>query len=268
MGTVDFESSGFVQHTGTGNLNINAVKITQSSRINFSAGDRNYTITRTSLTELAQVNLSGTGAGIADTITDTNVNTRSIITMSATGGAPNGIIYCNTTGVTGGISINGTSSGQTVDRCNTYNGQFTVSNCTVPTSYLMNSVSDGSTIQILNTAVSKGMQYCTATGLATISVTGAVAGTLSYSSADTQSTINISGTCGSATHLVAMTGSIINANGGAAHQRIYTDSGGAITTGNFSQTNIALRSPVGVTCTVANTNRATYLGLVSALPIV
>jgi hypothetical protein len=88
-----FNSSGFVFHDGTGNVILSAVQMSESSRVFVQSGDRNFTLNRVTGTELAQFNLSGTGAAVTDNILDTNVSSRAVVTFSSTGAAGNNLFY-------------------------------------------------------------------------------------------------------------------------------------------------------------------------------
>jgi hypothetical protein len=265
----DLESSGFVQHGGTGILNVRDVKITQSSRVNVTGGDRNYDIDRVTLTEIGQANLSGTGAGIVDAIIDTQINSRASITLSATGAVQNRVIYSDLSGLSGTVSITGTSSGQTVQRFIGANGAFSVANCTALTNYESNFCGNLSSINVSNLAVSKDVNYASLTNVSTLSVNaGTVAGAVNYVDISGASTVTVNGPTGTISRASCEDGGQILFNGGATHSQISKKMSGIFTTGNFSHANVAHWTTASKTATVANSNRADYLGLLSSVPII
>jgi hypothetical protein len=262
-------SNAFIFLGGLGNLTVNACTLSQSSRINqTSTSDRNYQITRVTGSEVAQISLTGTGVGIADAITDTNITSRAIVSLGATGAVANSVLYSDIKGISGSVSIVGTSSAQTVQRLTVMNGQFNVTNCTAASTHDFNSVATGSSVSVSGLTVVKNLVQCSADTGGTINVSGTVAGQLTYLRASDAGSINVSGTCGTVTRASAEGGGTINFTGGAAHNQVSKKNVGSFTTNNFNQDNVLCWTTAPVTATAANSNRATYLGLSSLVPIV
>jgi hypothetical protein len=254
------DSQGFIEVSGTGNTTVTACTVTELSRINVLSGDRSYTITRTTLNEVGQLNLSGTGAGVLDTVTDTRVMTGGAINMSATGAATNRINYSTVSGSFGGINISGATTGQQVERVVTQNGSFVILGCTAPMAHSYCTALSGSTIRLNGLSVSKPLEYIHAEQSSTFDVsTATVAGALRYIRVTDFGDVRVNGVAGTVTRAVAQQGGLIVFNGGAAHASITKANPGTLTTGNFSHTNVIATRPISVTLTAPNTSRGNDL---------
>lgn len=261
-------SSCTIFHKGIGTLNIAQCFFDGSSSLVLnSISDRTYTITRNILTSVSSIVLQGTGAGINDNIQDSTLNSRGRITMSATGAVTNSITASVVSGANGIIQITGGSSGQTVQECKAESASIIVNNCTATQVHNFIYARTGGTVNINNLAVVKQCTNIDTFQQGTVSVTGTVAGNITSIVCSNIGQVNISGVAGAVTGVLAEQG-IVAINGGASHNRIIKQMTGTLTTGNFNQTNIIAITPNNITCTAANTNRATYLGVTNLLPII
>ena len=253
---------------GTGNLSISQCSVNGSSIISTSGiSTRNYIITRVVQESVSAINLQGTGIGINDNIQDSTLNSRGRITMSATGAVANSITSAVVSGSNGIIQITGGSSGQTVRECKADSALISISNCTATQVHNLISARTGGTVSLTNLTVVKQCTNIDTYQQGVINVSGTVAGNIANVVCFNLGQVNISGTAGAITGVSAEQG-VIAINGGASHNRIIKKMTGTLTTGNFNQTNIVAITPNNITCTAANTNRATYLGVTNLLPII
>jgi hypothetical protein len=165
------------------------------------------------------------------------------------------------------LNIGGTSEGQNVDRLECFNGSFSIVNCTAPMSHIANRVETLGSIGFTGLAVAKPMQACSSTENSSIQVTGGIAGSIIRVRALGVSNIAINGTAGSISTASAEDQSTLTMNGGATQTRISVKMGGTFTTGGIAHNTVAWWTSASLLATVANNNRATYLGLVSTLPV-
>jgi hypothetical protein len=253
---------------GTGNLSISQCSVNGSSTISTAGiSTRNYIVTRVIQGSVSGINLQGTGIGINDNIQDSTLNSRGRITMSATGAVANSITSSVVYGANGIIQITGGSSGQTVQECKADSALISISNCTATQVHNFISARTGGTVSLTNLTVVKQCTNIDTYQQGVINVSGTVAGNISNVVCFNLGQVNISGTAGAITGVLAEQG-VVAINGGASHNRIIKKMTGTLTTGNFNQTNIIAITPNNVTCTAANTNRATYLGVTNLLPII
>lgn len=261
-------SSSTIFHRGIGTLNIAQCFLYGSSQIDLSPlATRTFILTRNTLNGVSSISLQGVGTGITDNIQDCTLNTRGRVILSASGAVTNTITSGIISGANGIMQIIGTSSGQTLQECKADSATIIVNNCTATQVHNFISARTGGTVNINNLAVVKQCTNIDTYQQGTVSVTGTVAGNISSIVAFNLGQVNISGVAGAVIGVLAEQG-IVAINGGASHNRILKQMGGTLTTGNFNQTNIIAITPNNITCTAANTNRATYLGLVSTLPII
>jgi hypothetical protein len=164
--------------------------------------------------------------------------------------------------------IAGNSSGHLIDRLTADNGSFVISDCSVGTIHNTNHVIGQGSVLLSGLAVSKAVSNCTISEFGALQVTGGVAGDISMCTVGMGSSLNINGTCGSATLVSAEDQSTVTLDGGAVHNRISVKLGGNFTSGAFSHTGVSYWTNAAITATAANTNRSTYRGLVSTLPVI
>jgi len=253
---------------GTGNLSISQCSVNGSSTISTAGiSTRNYIVTRVIQESVSGINLQGTGIGINDNIQDSTLNSRGRITMSATGAVANSIKSAVVSGANGIIQITGGSSGQTVQECKADSALISISNCTATQVHNFISARTGGTVSLTNLTVVKQCTNIDTYQQGVINVSGTVAGNIASVVCFNLGQVNISGTAGDITGVSAEQG-VVAINGGASHNRIIKKMTGTLTTGNFNQTNIIAITPNNITCTAANTNRATYLGVTNLLPII
>lgn len=259
-------NNSFIYKRGTGNLTISATNMNNSSRIDNISGDRNYSISRVSMNELSQINLSGTGA-IQDNILDCSMQDRAVISISATGLTANQILYGSFTGLSSGVTFTGTTTGQVVQQSVTENGTITFTNCTAANSHSQLYVRGGGTIQVTGLNIAKTLNNISVAGggnflMNTPTATGAISNVM----CNEGGTCSITAACGSVTQVSVHQGTL-NLNGGATHVRIDKKMLGTLTSGNFTLQNVIYYSTVNLACTANNTNRTTILGFTSTVPV-
>ena len=184
----------------------------------------------------------------------------------ACSGAANTLQRCTVIGSASNIQILGTSGAALYNRVNALSGGSVVQNNLGNALTLTQCfVSAGSTINLQNCAAGQNMQYIYVERQGSLTVNKTTNNVIQAVRVDNASfTIN------------ATTGNIINAtvNGGSLVINDGVISGmtkmmaGTLTINTGTQSNIWYQSPVNKTITASNTNRAEYLGLVSAVPLV
>lgn len=260
-------SSSFIYQQAIGNLTVSQSEIIGSSGVNHISGDRNYSISRLSISEVARANLSGTGNLVTDIIQDCNIDSRGTINNSATGVAANQLLYSRIRGLSGTINITGTSTGQIVQRCEANDAALQFINMTIANAHDLHSANQGGSITFQNIGVVKNTSYFRTQSLGTINASNlTITGNMTRVEAINSGNINISGTAGTITQVLSEQGTI-NINGGTSHININKRMGGVLTTGNFTSNNVQHHSPTSKTYTTNNLNRADYLGVVSSVPI-
>ena len=184
----------------------------------------------------------------------------------ACSGAANTLQRCTVIGSASSIQILGTSGAALYNRVNALSGGSVVqSNLSNALTLTQCFVSAGSSINLQNCAAGQNMQYIYVERQGSLTVNKTTNNVIQAVRVDNASfTIN------------ATTGNIINAtvNGGSLVINDGVISGmtkmmaGTLTINTGTQSNIWYQSPVNKTITASNTNRAEYLGLVSAVPLV
>lgn len=260
-----FDGTTTISKTGTGPLSATETRFDGNSRLNTS-NTRGLNISRCSFDNLVQVTQSGTGTAV-DNIVDSMADTRGTYSLSSSGVNAHVVNYAKVSGLGGNLVINGTSSGQTLNRIKidastmnfTNNIDNTYSNCTLI---------DGSTANITGMTVAKTVNNMQARVGSTINITNpTTAGALTAIVADNSAIININGTAGTANTLQARNGATLTFNGGNS-TRVIKELSGTLTTGNFTHNGVIVINPISVTLTAANTNRSSYLGVVSSTPLI
>lgn len=260
-------SGGLIQKQNTGALTVSSNELNTGGRIVFNT-TRNLSCSRTLLTNLATINATAvTGAGITDQIADCVADARATITISATGAVANSILYSNVNGLSGLLTITGTSSGQLMQRCTAINATIIMSNNTANNTIDLSIAEEQGNISIQNMTITKSFQYFNCKNSANIivnAVTGA--GSHSYLFAENGGNITISGGATVSQYLFARNQGAITQNGGQSIN-ITKEMVGTITTGAFNHSNLIMISPQSITLTGSNINRTTYFGLVSTVPL-
>ncbi len=224
---------------------------------------RSYNLTGTTALD-ANLNLTGTN-NIVDIIRQCYFAQNATLTLGCDGAA-NTIQRCTAVGNGTSIQILGTSGGAVYNNVNVLSDSSVVQNNLGNALTLTECfVSAGSSINLQNCAAGQNMQYIYVERQGSLTVNKTTNNVIQAVRVDNASfTIN------------ATTGNIINAtvNGGSLVINDGVISGmtkmmaGTLTINTGTQSNIWYQSPVNKTITASNTNRAEYLGLVSAVPLV
>ena len=151
--TTRVESNSYIYHRGTGVLNVTQSGLTGSSSIDVQSGDRSYNLTRMGMRAASRVTLTGTGA-VTDNINDIDMGERGLINISCSGAA-NSILYCVVTGLSGAISMTGTTGAQSVNRIKCMDGSFAFTNCTANTAATLCEASDAGVISFNGVVTAK-----------------------------------------------------------------------------------------------------------------
>lgn len=255
-----------INKNGTGLLTISNSEFNSNGRILFSSV-RGLSCTRVSVSNLATIQSTATaGAGVTDGVTDVSLNSRATLTHNATGALGNNFSQCSATGLSGALTIGGTSTANTIQR-GIANGATIQMSGNVTNTVNIAIAENVGNINVQNMTVTKTMNYLTSRNNGSINITNPTgAGSISFIFSENGSNITISGTAGTSSYLYARNQGAIAHNGGNS-TNITKDMVGTITTGNFTHSNLYMISPTSITLTANNANRATYLGVVSSVPL-
>ena len=264
--TSTLTNSTIIQHTGIGNLTITDTEFSSNSRVTLSS-TRNLTITRGKFASLSQILQSGTGA-FTDSIVDSESGTRGVYNLSSTGAGGNLINYGRVEGLGGNFNISGTSMSQVFNRVKADAATYNFTNNTVANTYSNMSITDGCTATFQNMAVTKNfnnVQLDNGSFLNVNAPTGV--GTIQGIAARDSATININGTARAGNGIYAKERGTVTFNGGNCTD-ITKEMNGVLTTGAFTHNNVMMINPISQTLTANNTNRSSYLGVVSSVPLI
>jgi len=257
-------SSSYIYKRNTGSLSVSGSEIIGASGLDAQSGTRSYIFNRIRMSEAARATLTGTGA-VTDSVNEMVLQNRGGLNITCSGAA-NTLNYNFVSGLSGQITLSGTTGGQVVQRTHCIDATFTLANCTAVMTHDLNQFHQAGNCTVSNLSVAKPLTYCR-TENASISVTGTVAGSITRINARNGSSVNISGTTGTVNQ-VDVSGGSVTINGGVSHFNLFKTMGGTLTTGNFTTSNIAHHSSVSKTLTANNTSRADYLGVASTLPLI
>jgi hypothetical protein len=259
--TTRVEASSYIYKRHTGVLVIAQCHLQGSSGIDAQSGTRSYNMSRCVGFEVARYTFTGTGA-VTDTLSDVDVRFRGQVSISCSGPA-NSILYCGVEGLSGAISLSGTTGSQSMNRLKARDGSFSFANSTVNVGAVLCTAEDAGNITFTGVAAAKTCQYLSARSQGAIVVNNSTGGgTLTTIEVHAGGTYVVSGAAGAASRIDVAQGTVAH-NGGAlanCHKRLT----GTLTTGNFTHTNIAHVMPTNRTLTAANTNRGEYVGLGNA----
>ena len=252
-----------VQTNGTGNLTLTSSTLDGSSDINITAGDRNYTFVRLTQTGLSRANLSGTGA-ITDTFNELEMGYRGALNISCSGAA-NSMSQCTINGLSGAVTLSGTTGGKTMNRLKFFDGSLNVANNPNTGTYQLWNISDAGTVTISNHPAGQAVNYLTIATNGSISINKTGTGFIQGVHVRNGGNAQIGGTTTGVANLdveqglVQMSGGSVN-NVSKKMSSTFTITGGA-------QVNVHHWNTANKTTSVNNTNRVDYLGVVSTAPI-
>jgi hypothetical protein len=255
------ESNSFIQKRHTGALSVTQSHLQGSSGIDAQSGDRSYNLTRCVGFEVARYTFTGTGA-FTDTLSDLDVRFRGQVNISCSGPA-NSILYCGVEGLSGALSLTGTTGSQSMNRLKARDGSFSFVGCTVNVGAVLCTAEDAGVITFNGITSAKSCQYMSARSLGSITVNNSTGGgSISAVEVSASGSYVVSGAAASAARLDVSQGQL-NHNGGGVNQ-CFKRLLGTLTTGNFAHTNITHVMNTNRTLTAANTNRGEYVGLAPA----
>lgn len=260
------KSASTISKNGTGALTVSNSEFNSNSRIIFNSV-RGLNCTRVSVSNLATIQSTATtGAGVTDGVTDVSLNARATLTHSGAGALGNNFSQCSATGLSGALTIAGLSTANTIQRGIANDATIQMSDNSTNTIDIALAENVGN-INVQNMTVTKSMTYLTSRNNGSINITNPTgAGAISFIYSENGSNIIISGTAGVSSYLYARNQGAIAQNGGSA-TNVTKDMVGTITTGAFTHSNLYMISPTSITLTANNANRATYLGVVSSVPL-
>lgn len=264
--TSTLTNSAIIQQTGTGNLTVSDTELPSNSRIVLN-NTRSLTVTRGDFHNLTQITQSGTGA-VVDSIVDSETGTRGSIALSSSGAAGNLLNYCRVQGLGGNFNVSGTSTSQVFNRVKADAATYNFTNNTVANTYSNMTITDGSTATFQNMAVTKNFNNAKLDNGSFLNVNAPTGvGTVQGIAARDNATINVNGAAGAANGIYAKERGTVTFNGGSCTD-ISKQMNGVLTTGNFTHSGVVVINPISVTLTANNTNRSSYLGVVSSVPLI
>ena len=258
-----FTGNSFVQHGGTGNLNITHAVLEGLSGINVISGNRSYTLNRILATNVSRANLSGTGA-VTDNFNEVELKYRGAITISCSGAA-NNINYCTIEGLSGALVLSGTTGNKALNRIKIRDGSLVIANNANAATFAMFSINDLGQINIQAQPAGTTIQYVDVSNGSNFTVNKTGTGTLQYITVRNAGSCSVTGAVGSVNKLDVEQG-VFNCSGGTINnvskkmQSTFTVTGGV-------QTNVSHWTTTNKTTANSNTNRVDYLGLTSTVPI-
>jgi hypothetical protein len=262
-GTV-INSGSFIQTAGTGNITVTAGVFQGISGINCTSGDRGYTFNRPLMSGVGRANLSGTGA-VTDTFDEITLADRGSLAISCSGAA-NQFSYSRIAGLSGSVTLSGTTGGKSMNRIKCNDGSVNIPNSPNASSISLFNVSDAGSITLGDNAAGDSLSYFDVSNGSQLIVNKTGAGSVQYIQVKNAGTCNILGTTTTISKLDVEQGALVF-NGGSGNivskkmQSTFTVNGGA-------QSSVSHWNTVSKTTAVANTGRVDYLGVVSTVPIV
>lgn len=260
----NLDSSSFVQTSGIGNLTVSQSELTGSSGVNVTAGDRNYNFNRLTQSGVSRANLSGTNIAVTDAFAEIEMGYSGVLTISCSGNA-NNMNYCNIEGLSGAVTLSGTTGGKNMNRLKFFDGSLSVNNNPETATYQLWSIRDKGVVNIPAHASGQNIQFIDISNSSTMNINKTTNNQISNVQISNQGTYN------------ALTGAL-NTTSLTIDQGVVTHNGGTIsntskriqstfTVNGGTQNNVHHWSNTNKTTTVNNTSKADYLGLVSTAPI-
>lgn len=255
------ESTSFIYKRHTGALNVTQSMLTGSSGIDAQSGNRSYTVTRLSMSDMARATFTGTGA-VTDNIADWHIHSRGQVSISCSGPA-NSILYGEVAGLSGSLTFSGTTGSQNVRLLKCDDGSISFANCTGNTAAAICSARGAGNITFSGITTARDYSYLDCSNLGTIVLNQATgAGSVSVVNVSARGTYTHSGTAGAADRITVTQGALAH-NGGNLLYCTKTLAG-TLRTGNFNHRNIVHSINTSRTLTAANNDRAEYIGLAPA----
>lgn len=261
--TTDINSWSYVYKRHTWALTLSQSSIISWSWIDTQSWTRNYIINRSRLSEIARITLTWTWA-FTDTFNDVIVINRATVNISCSWGN-NTLNFIHTSWLSWSINLWWTTWSQILQRIHCFDSWFSLNGVTAAMTHDINQFYQVWNCTISNIAVAKPMSYCRIENWS-INVTWTVAWAIVRANVRCAWSINVSWTCWTVDALDCSMWTLA-LNGWASHNNITKDMIWALTTNNFTSANVLYMSNVNKTYTANNPNRATYLWLVSSVPV-
>ena len=261
-GTV-LNSSSFIQTSGTGNLTVSGCEMSGSSGINIAAGNRNYNFTRLIQTGVSRANLSGTGA-VTDAFLEVEMHYRGVLTISCSGAA-NNMNHCNIEGLSGSVTLSGTTGGKSMNRLKFNDGSLAINNVPNAGIYQLWNITDAGTVTINGHDAGFVSNYIDVSNRGSIVINKTGVGSVSDVQVTQAGSLNVTGAAQQISRLSIEQGTVNHSGGNIT--LCSKKMGGTWTVTGGNQNNVQHWTNVNKTSAVANTNRVDYLGVVSLVPI-
>lgn len=260
-------SSSSITRSGTGALLVFNSEIRSASTVTLT-NTRGLAITRGEISGISSVAQSGTQT-VTDAMTDSLGDTRCVYNLASTSTVANNMSYVKLSGFGTRLNILGNTGNQTMTAIKADGGSvYNFTDCVAANSTFSCTVSDGSTANISNLSVTKNFGNIQTRASSTLNINNPTgAGTVTNMLVENSSTLTVTGTAGNCLALTAKDGGTIVCNGGSS-TRVVKHMNGTLTTGAFSHVDVIVINPISVTLTANNTNRSSYLGVVSSTPLI
>lgn len=262
-GTV-ITSDSFVQTLGTGNISAIGCTFHGASGINCTSGNRNYDFIRAMMQGVSRANLSGNGA-VTDSFNELSIGDRGTLNVSCSGVA-NQLNYSTINGLSGSVSLTGTTGGKAMNRIKCNDGSLSINNAPNAATIVLHNISDAGVVTINGHAVGDNLNYFDVSNGSNLTINKTGAGPVQYVKVHNNGTANILGTTTSITKLDVEQGVVVF-NGGTCNN-LSKKMTGTFTVNGGNQKFVYHWSNTNKTTAVDNNARADYLGLTSTVPIV
>ena len=264
--TTQLNNTSLITRSGIGALTLTDSSFNSNSRLTLSNA-RGLSVTRSDFKNLVQITQSGTGV-VTDNLVDSIGENRVIFQFSATGASANSANYVHAYGLGSNYIITGTSSSQTFNRTTLNASTLNCTNNTAANTYNNLTAFDGSSITLQNHTVTRTATNLEAFNGSTITIDNPTgAGSLNTIHSKESSSVVITGPVTNVTIAGADEGGGLVINGGSS-TRVFKRMFGTLTTGNFTHNGVIVINSINATLTANNSNRSSYLGVVSSVPLI
>lgn len=257
------QTNSFIQTAGTGNLTVTSSMLNGGSGINVTAGNRGYTFTRLVQSGVSRANLSGTGA-VTDTINELEMGYRGALNISCSGAA-NNMNYCTINGLSGAVTLRGTTGGKTMNRLKFFDGSLTVNNNPNSGTYQFWTISDAGVVTLTNHAAGDTFNYIDVSNQSNVTINKTAASGISGLQVLNNGSYNMTGNVGNVSRVIVEQGTLSHSGGTLTNVSKKMVSTFTVTGG--TQNNVHHWNTTNKTTSVNNTNRVDYLGVLSSVPI-
>jgi hypothetical protein len=267
VASTSLNSGGFIGKSGAGTLTVQAANITGTGRVNHTGG-RGLSVANATLSNIGRIDGTATGpAATVDIVQYATVTDYGVVTLSATGAATNQLLYSSIMGVSASATFSGTTTGHVVSRLTLLNGTFSSANNTVAQpNCFANTASNFGNIVISGCTAAQDVRYNSVGESSQLNLTNkTVAASVQFNNLRSAGQLNMSAAAGSATYCSIEHGPVTSTGG--TLQYVKKSLSGTLNTNTRACANIVHESGVSVTLTVANTARATRIGVTNTAPL-